>query len=60
MKNYKDEYTIIETSKLTGIKIRTIREWIKVKKIKAYKHDGSRVWYISKEEIERMLKKVLT
>ena len=43
--------TIRQVAKLLGIKVRTIREWIKKGKIKAVKNGNE--WYIPKEEIYR-------
>lgn len=48
--------TLRETAQVLGIKVRTIREWIRKGKIKAeknnYKH--SNYWYISESEISRI------
>lgn len=35
---------------------RTVRQWIKMKKIKAFR-PGGRAWYITKEAIEAFLRK---
>lgn len=43
-----------ETAKLLGVKVRTIREWIRTGKIRAQKYPGSRRWYITDEEISRI------
>lgn len=45
--------TIRQVAKLLGIKVRTIREWIKKNKIKAVKIGNDRTWYIPKEEVYR-------
>ena len=49
-------YTIRQTSDILGVKVRTIREWIKKGKIKAEKNDykHSNQWYISDDEINRV------
>lgn len=45
--------TIRQVAKLLGIKVRTIREWIRKGKIKAVKIGNDRTWYIPKEEVKR-------
>lgn len=43
-------------SKMLGIQVRTLREWIKLKKIKAIKLEGCPMWFISTDEIERKMR----
>lgn len=52
----RDFYKLSEAAKLLGIQTRTLREWIRAKpqKVKAYKYEFSPVWFVSKEEIERL------
>lgn len=49
-------YSIKEAAELLGIKVRTVREWIKKGKIKAEKNDyrHSNQWFISQDEIARV------
>lgn len=47
-------YTIRQASNLLKIKVRTVREWIRLGKLKADKQDNGR-WRISEAEIERVL-----
>ena len=47
-------YGVVETAKYLGIKARTVREWIKLGKIKANKLDGSNRWVIMESEIRRI------
>ena len=49
-------YSIKETAEVLGIKVRTVREWIKKGKIKAAKNDyrHSNQWFISEDEIKRV------
>lgn len=47
-------YTTSEASKLLNMKIRTLREWIKLGKIKCFKLEGGRRNYITHEEIMRV------
>lgn len=47
-------YSISQASKLLGIKIRTVREWIKKGKLNATKYEASNRWFISESEIKRV------
>lgn len=47
-------YDLIEVFKITGIRVRTLREWIRNGKLKAFKYVGGRKWFISEEEIKRI------
>ena len=47
-------YNIVQTSKLLGIKVRTVRDWISKGKLKAQKYECSNRWYISESEINRV------
>lgn len=49
-------YNIKETAEILGIKVRTVREWIKTGKIRAEKNDyrHSNQWFISEDEIMRI------
>lgn len=55
MEVLKDYYTIRQATEILPYKIRTIRQWISDKKIKAVKFYNSNLWLIPKEEIERKL-----
>ncbi len=46
---------IRQASKLLGIKVRTVRQWIHDGKIKAGKYDVSNRWFIEESEIERII-----
>lgn len=48
-------YSLREAAQLLGIKVRTIREWIKLGKIKAEKSENDWYWMISESEIARKL-----
>lgn len=48
-------YGIKQVSVLLGVKVRTIREWIKCNKIKANKNVISKRWMIPESEIERLI-----
>ena len=48
-------YSIRQASELLGVKVRTVREWIKTGKLKAYKYDISNRWYIHESEVLRLL-----
>lgn len=47
-------YSIKQASALLGVKVRTVREWIKVGKIKARKYEVSNRWFIPESEIVRL------
>lgn len=47
-------YNIRQASNLLGIKVRTVREWIRNGKLKAGKYDVSNRWFIPESEIERL------
>lgn len=47
-------YSIRQASDLLGIKVRTMRTWIKKNKIKAQKYDCSNRWFIPESEITRV------
>lgn len=47
-------YTLRQASEILGLKVRTVREWIRVGRIKAIKLGGSNRWFISHDEIERI------
>lgn len=47
-------YNIRQTSNLLGIKVRTVREWIRQGKLKAQKYPVSNRWFITEDEIKRI------
>lgn len=47
-------YNVRQTSNLLGIKVRTVREWIRNGKLKAGKYDVSNRWFVPESEIERL------
>ena len=50
-------YNIRQTANILGLKVRTIREWIRTGKLKASKYPVSNRWFISDEEIARVMGK---
>lgn len=42
-------------SQMLGVTVRTLREWIKLEKIKAIKLEGCPMWFIHTSEIERKM-----
>ena len=48
-------YSIKEASVVLGVKVRTVREWIKTGKIKAKKYDISNRWFVPESEIIRLM-----
>ena len=47
-------YNLMQVSDLLGIKVRTVREWIKTGKINAQKIAGSSRWIVFESEIRRL------
>ena len=47
-------YNIRQAADILGIKVRTVREWIKLGKLNAEKYECSNRWFISEEEINRV------
>ena len=47
-------YNVRQTANLLGIKVRTVREWIRNGKLRAAKYEVSNRWFISEEEIKRI------
>ena len=48
-------YTLRESADMIGIKVRTIREWLKKGKIKATQDERTHRWYVEEDEITRCL-----
>ena len=48
-------YTLRQASDILGIKVRTVREWIRTGRINAVKIGGSNRWFISHEELKRLV-----
>ena len=47
-------YNLIETASLLGIKVRTVREWIRNGKLNAQKLANSNRWVVLESEIKRV------
>lgn len=47
-------YNIRQAADLLGIKVRTVREWIRLGKLNGTKYDCSNRWFISESEIKRL------
>lgn len=47
-------YSLKQTAPLLGIKIRTVREWVKKGQLKAVKMQGSRLWVVPESEILKL------
>jgi len=54
MKNMKNFYDVGEISKIFAVTDKTIKKYIREKRIKAIKLFGH--WQVSKKEVERILK----
>lgn len=54
-------YSIRDASKILGVKVRTIRDWISKGQLRAFKRidkGGGHYWGISEEEINRLRKEL--
>ena len=51
-------YNLNETAEILGVKVRTLREWLKDGSLKARKYDGKKKWYVSQSEVERLQSKM--
>lgn len=47
-------YNLNEVAELLGLKVRTVRQWVKDGKVKAKKIADSRRWIITESEIRRL------
>lgn len=47
-------YSIKEVAEVLGIKVRTVRDWLRRGIIKAKKYKNSPMWFIPESEIERI------
>lgn len=47
-------YNVRQAANQLGIKVRTVRQWITDKKLKAHKYGISNRWFISESEIRRI------
>ena len=50
-------YSLVETAEILGVKVRTLREWLKDGSLQAFKYEGKKKWYVSQKEIERLQNK---
>ena len=49
-------YNVRDTALLLGVKVRTVRQWIKDNRINGIKIAGSNRWSVSESEINRVQK----
>lgn len=49
-------YTLKQVSEITGVKMRTLRDWLSRGKLKAIKYPNQRRWFVSAEELNRLMK----
>lgn len=57
MDGMKAQYTLLETAKIFNVKVRTVREWLKLGKLQAEKHGN--MWAVSAAEIDRLKSRLL-
>lgn len=51
-------YGLNEASEILGVKVRTLRLWLKTGFVNAQRYEGKKKWYISQSEIERLQAKM--
>ena len=51
-------YSLAQTAEILGIKLRTVRDWLRKGKINAKKYEGGKKLYVSQSEIERLQNKM--
>lgn len=49
-------YSMKEAAAIIGVQTRTIREWLKLGKIKGEKNPISKRWFFSEDEVSRIAK----
>ena len=47
-------YSLNETAEILGVKLRTLRAWLKDGTLMAHKYNGKKKWYVSQHEIDRL------
>ena len=51
-------YSLNETAEILGVKIRTLRKWLKDGFLMAHRYEGKKKWYVSQSEIDRLQNKM--
>lgn len=54
MAEEKKFYTIRQVANITGAKVRTVREWIRLGKLKGEKNPISGRWFFDDDEVSRI------
>jgi predicted site-specific integrase-resolvase len=49
-----EKYNIRDTAQMCGVKVRTVRDWIRRGKIRAEKQENGWYWHIPSSEIKRI------
>ena len=47
-------YTLKDVAAITGLKVRTVRQWVHDGKLDAYKPKGGKQWVVLESEIRRL------
>lgn len=47
-------YDLVETAEILGVKVRTLREWLKTGFLIGHRYNGKPKWYVSQSEIDRL------
>lgn len=51
-------YSLTETAEITGVKVRTLREWLKDGSLSAFRYHGKKKLYVPQSEIDRLQSKM--
>ena len=51
-------YSLADAAEILGVKVRTLREWMRDGFLIAHKYDGKKKWYVSQSEIDRLQSKM--
>ena len=47
-------YDLAQVAVFLGVKVRTVRQWLREGKIKAHKPDGAKKWVVLESEVRRL------
>lgn len=55
LKGWNDMYTLRDISFYTGLKVRTLRDWVVRGKLKAHKSETGYMWLVEQDELDRVI-----
>lgn len=48
-------YNLLDAANILGVKVRTLRSWVRQGKVKATKYEISKRWFISESELKHIM-----